>query len=98
MPTSAFSAGDFGGPSGSPANGKSAHRLIGKRETTMKRGMGILLSVCVLAAAGYFTASKLAIRHKTLTLYDPMRTDRPVEVDISVRRDREIDSLAEMVT
>jgi hypothetical protein len=64
----------------------------------MKRGMTILLSLCALAAVGYFTATKWAIRHKTLTLYDPMRTDRPVEVDISVRRDREMESLAEMIT
>src|SRR5579863_1707751 len=64
----------------------------------MKRGIAILLSVCVVATAGYFTASKWAIRHKTLTLYDPLRTDRPVEVDIAVRRDREMESIAEMVT
>ena len=64
----------------------------------MKRGMATLLSVCLLATVGYFTASKWAIRHKTLTFYDPMRTDRPVEVDISVRRDREMESIAEMVT
>ena len=43
----------------------------------MKRGMTILLSVCVLATAAYFTASKWAIRHTTLTLFDPLRTDRP---------------------
>jgi hypothetical protein len=60
--------------------------------------MAIVLSVCVLAAVGYFTASKWAIRHKTLTLYDPMRTDRPVDVDIAVRRDREMESIAEMIT
>jgi alpha/beta hydrolase family protein len=64
----------------------------------MKRGIAILLSVCVVATAGYFTASKWAIRHKTLTLYDPLRTDRPVEVDIAVRRDREMESIAEMIT
>ena len=64
----------------------------------MKRGIAILLSVCVLAAVGYFTASKWAIRHKTLTLYDPLRTDRPVEVDIAVRRDREMEAIAEMIT
>jgi hypothetical protein len=64
----------------------------------MKRGITILLSVCVLVSVGYFTASKWAIRHKTLTFYDPVRTDRPVEVDISVRRDREMESIAEMIT
>jgi len=64
----------------------------------MKRGMAILLSVCVVATAAYFTASKWAIRHKTVTLYDPLRTDRPVDVDIAVRRDREMESIAEMIT
>jgi hypothetical protein len=64
----------------------------------MKRGITILLSLFVLAGLSYFTATKWAIRHKTLTLHDPMRTDRPVEVDISVRRDREMESLAEMIT
>jgi hypothetical protein len=64
----------------------------------MKRGIAILLSVCVVATVGYFTASKWAIRHKTLTLYDPLRTDRPVEVDIAVRRDREMEATAEIIT
>jgi hypothetical protein len=64
----------------------------------MKRGMAILLSVGVLVTATYFTASKWAIRHTTLTFYDPLRTDRPVDVDIAVRRDREMESIAEMIT
>jgi hypothetical protein len=64
----------------------------------MKRGITILLSICVVALAGYFTASKWAIGHKTLTFFDPLRTDRPVEVDISVRRDREMEAIAEMIT
>ena len=64
----------------------------------MKRGIAVALSLCVLATVAYFTASKWAIRHKTLTLFDPLRTDRPVEVDIAVRRDREIEALAEMIT
>jgi hypothetical protein len=64
----------------------------------MKRGMAILLSVGVLVTAAYFTASKWAIRNTTLTFYDPLRTDRPVDVDIAVRRDREMESIAEMIT
>ena len=64
----------------------------------MKRGMTILLSICAVATLAYFTASKLAIRHKTLTFYDPIRTDRPVEVDVAVRRDREMEASAEMIT
>jgi Chlorophyllase enzyme len=63
----------------------------------MKRGMAILLSLCALASLAYFTASKWAIHHKTLTFYDPLR-DRPVAVDIAVRRDREMEAAAEMVT
>jgi hypothetical protein len=64
----------------------------------MKRGIAILLSFCALVTVGYFTASKWAIHHKTLTFFDPLRTDRPVEVDIAVRRDREWEATAEMVT
>jgi hypothetical protein len=64
----------------------------------MKRGIVIVLSMSVLATVAYFTASKWAIHHRTLTLYDPLRTDRPVEVDIAVRRDREIEAIAEMIT
>jgi len=64
----------------------------------VKRGITILLSICVVATLAYFTASKLAIRHKTLTFFDPSRTDRPVEVDIAVRRDKEMEALAEMIT
>jgi len=64
----------------------------------MKRGMVILLSLCALLMSGYFTASKWAIHHKTLTFFDPLRTDRPVAVDIAFRRDREWEATAEMVT
>ena len=64
----------------------------------MKRGTAILLSLCALVIGGYFTASKWAIHHKTLTFFDPLRTDRPVAVDIAVRRDREWEATAEMIT
>src|SRR5580693_1756450 len=64
----------------------------------MKRGMVILLSLCALLMSGYFTASKWAIHHKTLTFFDPLRTDRPVAVDIAVLRDREWEATAEMIT
>src|SRR5579871_1795914 len=63
----------------------------------MKRGVIILLSVCVLTTAGYFTASKWAIRHQTLSFHDPMRS-RSVDVEIAVRRDREVAAIAEMIT
>jgi len=63
----------------------------------MKRGISILLSLCGLATIAYFTASKWAIHHKTLTFHDPLR-DRPVAVDIAVRRDREMEATAEMIT
>jgi acetyl esterase/lipase len=39
---------------------------------------------------GYFTASKWAIRHQSITFNDPERDNRPVAVDIAVRRDREM--------
>jgi hypothetical protein len=62
----------------------------------MKRGIGILLSLGALATVAYFTASKWAIHHKTLTFH-PQR-NRPVAVDIAVRRDREMQATAAMIT
>ena len=56
----------------------------------MKRGITILVSLLALVAVGYFTASKWAIRHETLTFYDASRNNRPVAVDIAVRRDKEM--------
>jgi len=63
----------------------------------MKRGITILLSLCVLVAAAYFTASKWAIRHQMLTFTDPARDNRLVAVDIAVRRDKEFQANAGMI-
>ncbi len=63
----------------------------------MKRGIGVLLSLCVLVAAAYFTASKWAIRHETITFYDAARDNRKVEVDVAVRRDKEMQANAGMI-
>src|SRR6202020_1052966 len=64
----------------------------------MKRGIGVLLSLCVLVTAAYFTASKWAIRHETITFNDPARDNRPVAVDVAVRRDKEMQANAGMIT
>src|ERR1700733_8584235 len=63
----------------------------------MKRGIAVLLSLCVLVAVAYFTASKWAIRHETMTFYDADRDNRPVAVDIAVRRDKEMQADAGMI-
>ena len=63
----------------------------------MKRGITILISLLVLVAVGYFTASKWAIRHDTITFYDESRGNRPVAVDIAVRRDKELQANAGMI-
>jgi len=63
----------------------------------MKRGITILLSLCVLVAAAYFTASKWAIRHEMLTFKDPARDNRVVAVDLAVRRDKELQANAGMM-
>jgi pimeloyl-ACP methyl ester carboxylesterase len=62
----------------------------------MKRGIAVL-SVCTVVVVAYFTASKWAIHHKTLTFSDTLRSDRPVTVDVAIRRDREMESVAEMI-
>ena len=64
----------------------------------MKRGILVLLSLSVLVAVGYFTASKWAIRHETVTFIDPARGNRPVAVAIAVRRDKEMQANADMIT
>jgi Chlorophyllase enzyme len=63
----------------------------------MKRGITVLLSVSALLVVGYFTISKWAIRHQSITFYDAERDNRPVAVDIAVRRDREMQAEAGML-
>jgi hypothetical protein len=54
----------------------------------MKRTIAVLACVCALFGGLYFAASKWAIRHETLDLFDSAR-QRPVAVDLAVRRDYE---------
>lgn len=63
----------------------------------MKRGVIVGLSAVALAGLALFAASKFAIRRETLTLYDAAR-GRPIEVDIAVRRDKELQALAGLST
>jgi hypothetical protein len=63
----------------------------------MKRGIAVLVSLSALVIVGYFTASRWAIRHETLTFNDPARDNRPVAVDIAVRRDKEMQANAGMI-
>jgi len=63
----------------------------------MKRGIAILVSLGVLMTVAYFTASKWAIRHETVTFNDPARDNRPVAVDIAVRYDKEMQADAGMI-
>jgi hypothetical protein len=62
----------------------------------MKRGFTIL-ALCALAVVAYFTASKWAIHHVTLTADDILREGRPVTFEVAVRRDREMQAMAEMI-
>ena len=55
----------------------------------MKRGIAVLTCVCAIAGAVYFGVSKWGIRHETLNWFDEAR-QRPVSVDLSVRRDYEM--------
>src|SRR6201992_509821 len=64
----------------------------------MKRGIIVLLSLSILSGFGYFISSRWAIHHTTLIFSDMVRGDRPVHVDIAVRRDREWEATAEMIT
>jgi alpha/beta hydrolase fold len=79
---------------GAPHNG---HATIGAPRRNMKRGITILVSLSAVLIVAYFTASKWAIRHETLTFNDPARDNRPVAVDIAVRRDKEMQANAAMI-
>jgi hypothetical protein len=63
----------------------------------MKRGIAVLLSLSVVVGVAYFTISKWAIRHETLMFYDASRGDRPVAVELAVRRDREMQADAGLI-
>jgi pimeloyl-ACP methyl ester carboxylesterase len=63
----------------------------------MKRGIAVLLSLCVLVTVAYFTASKWAIRHEMLTFNDAVRSNREVDVALAVRRDKELQANAGMI-
>src|SRR5579872_1132530 len=55
----------------------------------MKRAFAILACLCALGGGLYIAASKWAIRHEALDLFDAAR-QRPVSVDLAVRRDYEM--------
>src|SRR6195256_2545888 len=63
----------------------------------MKRGITVLVSLSGVLTVAYFTTTKWAIRHETLTFNDPARDNRPVAVDIAVRRDKEMQADAGMI-
>ncbi|MGO8910657.1 MAG: alpha/beta fold hydrolase [Bradyrhizobium sp.] len=63
----------------------------------MKRGIAVLLSLSALVAVAYFTASKWAIRHETMMFTDASRGNRPVAIDVAVRRDKELQANAGMI-
>ena len=62
----------------------------------MKRGL-IVLGLCMVALAAYFTSDKWGIRHAALSSDDILREGRNVTVEIAVRRDREMQAMAELI-
>src|SRR6476619_3627481 len=64
----------------------------------MKRGIVVLLSLTILLAVAYFTAAKWAIKHETIAFHDAARNNRLVAVDVAVRRDKEMQANAAMIT
>lgn len=63
----------------------------------MKRGIFTLLGLFAILVVAYLTASKWAIRHETLTFYDAAR-NREIDVAIAVRRDKEMQANAGLLT
>jgi hypothetical protein len=63
----------------------------------MKRGIAVLVSVGALITVAYFTVSKWAIHHESITFYDSSRDNRPIAIDVAVRRDRQMQADAGMI-
>lgn len=61
----------------------------------MKRGILILAAVIAVLGVAYLSASKWAIRHDTISFFDAKR-NRVVEVDVALRRDRDVAELTGM--
>ncbi|MFZ5679616.1 hypothetical protein ACVIJ6_003257 [Bradyrhizobium sp. USDA 4369] len=59
----------------------------------MKRGIAVLACLSALTLVVYLVISEWGIRHETLNLYDAAR-QRPIAVDLAVRRDYEIEANA----
>ena len=55
----------------------------------MKRGIAVLMCLCIVAVAAHFAIDKWGIRQETLNLFDTVR-QRPVAVDLAVRWDYEM--------
>ncbi|SHL43577.1 hypothetical protein SAMN05444159_5897 [Bradyrhizobium lablabi] len=55
----------------------------------MRRGIAVLACVCALTTGVYLAISKWGIRHETLNFFDAAR-QRPVAVDLAMRRDYEM--------
>ncbi|MCC8942741.1 alpha/beta hydrolase [Bradyrhizobium sp. Arg68] len=62
----------------------------------MKRGI-VVLCLCAVAIAAYFSADRWAIRRTEMTFNDILREDRNVTVEVAVRRDREMQAMADMI-
>ena len=54
----------------------------------MRRGLTVLACLCAVVAAQYYAISKWGIHHESLDLFDAAR-QRPVSVDVAVRKDYE---------
>ena len=63
----------------------------------MKRGIAVFTSAAALMGFFYFVGAKWAIHHSSMAFADILRGDRDVTVEVSVRGDREMESLAEMI-
>ena len=59
----------------------------------MKKAIVVLGVLCAVFAGGYFALSEWAIRHDTLNFFDARR-QRPVAVDLAIRRDYEMKASA----
>lgn len=78
-------------------SGSNSGWLSKSRHPKMWLAAAAAAALIVVFAGAYFAVVKFSIRHEMLSLYDTSR-QRPVAVDIAVRRDVEIQADAGMLT
>ena len=78
-------------------NGVAENARTAKIARVLKQTVALTATICALGAIAYLAAGKWGIRRETFTFYDLACGNRPVAVEIAVRRDLEMEADLSMI-